>query len=164
MSFDRLAPHYRWMERVLAGGVMQRCRLAWLDKVCDARRVLVVGEGPGRFIERAVVAMLEAEFVCVDASGAMLERARAAVGKNARVQFVQASLPEWEPPIAQVDLIVTHFFLDCFPEPQLSQVVERLASAATADARWFLADFQVPASGARRLRARVLLAMAYRAG
>ena len=32
-----------------------------------------------------------------------------------------------------------------------------------ADARWLLADFQVPASGVRRLRARVLLAMAYRA-
>ena len=164
MSFDRLAPHYRWMEAVLAGRKLQRCRLAWLDEVRDSRRVLIVGVGPGRFLESALREMRGAEFVCVDASAAMLERARAAAertGESERVSFIHAALPEWEPERADFDLIVTHFFLDCFPEPMLSQVVARLANAATPDARWLLSDFQVPARGAARLRARVVLALAY---
>ena len=162
MSFDWLAPHYRWMEAVLAGRKMQRCRVAWLNEVGACRNVLVVGEGPGRFLEVAVAQMPDASFVCVDASGAMLERARVAVQGNSRVTFVHASLPEWEPPPAAFDLIVTHFFLDCFPEPLLQQVVARLAVAAMPEARWLLADFQIPERGLARLRARVLLALAYR--
>ena len=164
MSFDRLAPHYRWMEAVLAGRKLQRCRLAWLDEVRDCRRVLIAGVGPGRFLECAVREMRGSEFVCVDASGAMLERAREAArrtGESARVNFVHAALPEWEPERSDFDLIVTHFFLDCFPEPTLSQVVARLAAAAKPDAHWLLADFQIPARGAARLRARVVLALAY---
>ena len=164
MSFDRLAPHYRWMEAVLAGRKLQRCRVAWLGEVRDCRRVLIAGVGLGRFLESALRGMRGAEFVCVDASAAMLARARASAqrtGEDARVSFVHASLPEWKPERADCDLIVTHFFLDCFPEPQLSQVVARLASAATPDARWLLADFQIPPRGAARLRARLVLALAY---
>ena len=164
MSFDRLAPHYRWMEAVLAGRKLQRCRLAWLEKVRDCRRVLIVGVGHGRFLECALREMRDSEFVCVDASAAMLERACAAAqrtGESARVRFIHAALPEWEPARADFDLIVTHFFLDCFPEPMLSRVVARLAAAALPDARWLLADFQIPARGAARLRARMVLALAY---
>ena len=50
MSFDRLAPHYRWMEAVLAGGKLQRCRTAFLNEVKDARHALIVGDGNGRFL------------------------------------------------------------------------------------------------------------------
>ena len=165
MSFDRLAPHYRWMEAVLAGRVMQRCRLAWLGEVRDSRNVLVAGVGLGRFVGHALRVMPEARFTCVDASRAMLDRAGAAEEKAcgaARVQFVHAALPEWKPEPAAHDLIVTHFFLDCFPEPALTEVVARLASGAKTDARWLLADFQMPERGLRRLRARMVLSLAYR--
>lgn len=162
MSFDWLAPHYRWMEAVLAGQKMQRCRVAWLDEVHGCRNVLVVGEGPGRFLEVAMKHMPAAEFVCVDSSARMLDRAKAAVNGNLRAHFVHASLPEWEPTGGPFDLIVTHFFLDCFPAQMLGEVIARLAGAATDDSRWLIADFQVPARGLARLRARILLALAYR--
>lgn len=165
MSFDRLAPHYRWLERVLAGEKLQRCRLAWLGEVRNCRKVLVVGEGPGRFLSEAVRALPAAQFCCVDASAAMLERARVAWakagGEPARAQFLQAELPAWQPPAGVFDLVVTHFFLDCFPPGLLKAVVARLAAAAGADARWLLADFCVPARGAARLRARLVLWTAY---
>jgi SAM-dependent methyltransferase len=162
MSFDRLAPHYRWMEAVLAGRKMQRCRVAWLDTVLGCRNVLVVGEGPGRFLEIAAKLLPAAEFVCVDSSAGMLERAKAAAPENARVRFVQASLPAWKPTGGPFDLVVTHFFLDCFPAQTLDEVVATLAGSTTNDARWLLADFQIPACGIARLRARLLLALAYR--
>ena len=48
MSFERLAPFYRAMERVLAGGKLQHCRTVLLPRLGLVREVLVVGEGPGR--------------------------------------------------------------------------------------------------------------------
>jgi hypothetical protein len=50
MSFDRLAPHYRWLEWVLAGRKLQRCRTAFLDEIGRADATLLVGEGNGRFL------------------------------------------------------------------------------------------------------------------
>ena len=44
MSFDLLAPHYRWMEFILAGEKLQRCRTAFLDELPAARNILLVGE------------------------------------------------------------------------------------------------------------------------
>ena len=31
MNFDCLAPHYDWMEAVMAGGLLQRARMNWLE-------------------------------------------------------------------------------------------------------------------------------------
>lgn len=67
MSFDRLARHYRWMEAVLAGQTLQRARTAWLANVGTPRRALLAGEGNGRFLEAAVLALPTTRFLCVDA-------------------------------------------------------------------------------------------------
>src|SRR4051812_20630121 len=77
VSFDVLAPHYRWMELLLAGEKLQRCRTAFLKEVADARDVLIVGEGHGRFLVECRRRLPDARITCVDASERMLEVARA---------------------------------------------------------------------------------------
>lgn len=72
MNFDRLAPFYRAMETLAAGGKLQRCRLAFLGEIPIPRRVLLAGEGHGRFLvaegkvaglrSRVILAMLYAFF------------------------------------------------------------------------------------------------------
>jgi SAM-dependent methyltransferase len=165
VSFDRLAPHYRWMESILAGSLLQRCRLAWLDEVADARRVLIAGEGTGRFLAACAPRMPHARFTVVDSSSGMLAQAEArwrrAGGAADHLSVVHAALPEWTPPTGEFDLVATHFFLDCFPEPELRAVVERLSGAAAPAACWLLSDFEVPATGVARLRAKLVLALAY---
>jgi len=165
MSFDRLAPYYRLMERVLAGGKLQRCRLAWLSEVRHSRHALLAGEGHGRFLAGCVRRLPETHFTYVDASRAMLEQARQswlnAGGRVEQVAFVHAALPEWSPPAAAFDLIVTNFFLDCFPPTELAQVIAKLSEAAAPGAHWLVSDFRVPQRGWLRLRAQLILASAY---
>src|SRR5712671_6722984 len=48
VNFDVLARHYRWMELVLAGEKLQRCRTAFLGEIPAARNILLLGEGHGR--------------------------------------------------------------------------------------------------------------------
>jgi hypothetical protein len=50
MNFDRLAPHYHWMEKIFAGGLMQRCRTTFLPNTKNCRQALLVGEGTGKFL------------------------------------------------------------------------------------------------------------------
>lgn len=165
MSFDRIAPYYRMLELILAGGKLQRCRTSWLPEVNEAREILLVGEGHGRFLKVCAVRFPQACITCVDASAVMLRvaerRWREAGGNPDRVVFVHAELPAWRPPAARYDLLATHFFLDCFPPETLARVLAALAPAAAPGARWLVADFAVPDRGWRRWRAQIILALAY---
>jgi hypothetical protein len=165
MSFDGLAPFYRTMETLCAGRKLQKCRTAWLPEIPAPCSILLAGEGHGRSLEACRRQFPEAKIVAVDASAGMLEQARANLERkgldSSKVEFVHANLLEWKPPREAFDLIVTHFFLDCFPEDQLAAVVSQLAAGARPDAHWLLADFQVAPSGAARWRSRCILAMLY---
>lgn len=165
MSFDSLAPCYAGLERVLAGSLLQRARTHWAGQLAGRRRLLVagVGHGPG------LVALLRQHpamtAVAVDASERMVEAARAHAARAGiaphRLEFVHASLPEWNAPTGEFDAVATHFFLDCFPAGELRAVVAHLAKAATPDADWLVTDFSVPATGWRRRRALVVHTLMY---
>ena len=165
MSFDRLAPHYRWMEAVGAGDLMQRCRVRWLAEVRNARRVLCAGEGNGRMLSACAKALPECEFVVLDQSREMLVRAQRRWEKNGQHQqitFEQVDLREWDAGSERFDLVITSFFLDCFAADELQMVIKRISAATSPRARWLNSDFAVPSHGWQRVRAQVGLKMAYR--
>jgi ubiquinone/menaquinone biosynthesis C-methylase UbiE len=155
MGFDTLAPHYRWMEFVLAGEKLQRCRTAFLDEIKAARNILLLGEGHGRCLVECCRRFPGARIVCVDASERMLVQARKLDAPQ--VEFIHADILNWSPSGKSFDLIATNFFLDCFRPEQLEHVIAQVAAAATPRANWLLADFQTPPAGLRRIRSRLIL-------
>jgi ubiquinone/menaquinone biosynthesis C-methylase UbiE len=166
MSFDVLAPHYRWMEFVSAGNKLQHCRTAFLGRVATASRILILGEGNGRFLLECRRQFPDAKITVVDASSRMLARARRRLegqGFNGgRIDFICADALAWTPPERAFDLIVTHFFLDCFRADQLETLIPMLARAAAPRANWLFADFQAATEGWARFRSRVILWLMYR--
>jgi len=161
MSFDILAPHYRWMEFILAGEKLQRCRTAFLDEIPGARNILLLGEGHGRCLVECCRRFSKARITCVDASERMLaEAGRRLMRRNpeaAHVKFIQADVLNWMSTDETYDLIITTFFLDCFRPDQLEQIIPRFAACATPDANWLIADFQTPSAGLQRIRSRLIL-------
>ena len=160
MSFEILAPHYRWLEFFLAGEKLQRCRTAFLTPSLKAETILIFGEGNGRFLVECRRLFRSAKIVCVDASQNMLRLSRRRLFQNGfdegNSQFIHADALSWRPPTEAFDLVVTHFFLDCFREDQLDGLVKKIAQAARPNACWLLADFQIPERGLRRMRAQAI--------
>jgi ubiquinone/menaquinone biosynthesis C-methylase UbiE len=163
--FDPLAKHYDWLELVLAGKKLERCRNILWDDIPPFENALLVGEGHGKFLASLLQRNPNAKVTCVDASEEMLEVARNRLRRDAlpidRVEFVHAELPAWSPPAACFDLVATHFFLDCFPRDQLCAVINALKVATRPGACWLVSDFQIPKVGLRRLRARVIHRLMY---
>ena len=161
MNFDRLAPHYDWMEALTAGGRLQAARTAWLEELRDRRHILSVGEGHGRFGTACSGRFPHAELTCVEASSRMLARAQSrADGHRARIHWHCADVFQWEP-AGRFDAIVTCFFLDCFPPDALAEVIAKLAACASNDACWLVVDFAIPARGFARWRASIVHALMY---
>ncbi len=154
------------MEFVLAGEKLQDCRTAFLDRVAHAKKVLILGEGNGRFLRECRLRLPKAQIMCVDASAQMLASARKRAnipGHNSDdIKFIHADALTWAPAESDIDLFVTHFFLDCFRPEQLKLLIAKLTSVAAPRANWLLADFQAAASGLQRQRSRIILWMMYR--
>jgi ubiquinone/menaquinone biosynthesis C-methylase UbiE len=141
MNCDSIARWYRWIEYAAFGGALQRRRVALLPEVTDARSVLVLGDGDGRFLEKLVERSPSAHVNYIDLSGRMLKLARARAGSG-RVTYHQADALEIALPGRAYDLIVTHFFLDCFDETEAAQLVARVNRAACPHARWLVSEFR----------------------
>jgi hypothetical protein len=77
-----------------------------------------------------------------------------------RVHFVHENILKWTPR-KSYDLLVTHFFLDCFPGRELQAIIAKLASAAEPGAVWLIADFTIPRKRFARAHARLWLRMMY---
>lgn len=151
MSFDLIAPHYRWLETICFGNALQRARTFWIDKISRPSRALVCGEGNGRFLVELLRIHPGIEIDCVDASAAMLDLTRRRVLRRcpdslAGIRFFHCDLLNWRPRDSY-DLVVTHFFFDCFGDCEVRSLITKLALTADSNATWLLSDFVVPSRG-----------------
>lgn len=162
-GFNKLARVYRWMEYATFGPLLQQTRLQFVPEISAARRVLVLGDGDGRFCVRMLLAAPQAQAVAMDASAAMLHRlrlraVRAGVADRLTTVHGDASvaLPEGE-----FDLVCTHFFLDCLDDDAVGALALRVRRQCPG-AMWVVSEFAVP-HGAMRWPARGLVGLLYAA-
>lgn len=167
-GFDSLAAHYDWMEAVLAGKKLERCRNALWNLLPPITNVVLAGEGHGKFLVELLQRHPKARVTCVDGSAKMLEVSRKRLQHESlsiesdQVKFIHTDILEWCPPTCEFDLVVTQFFLDCFTHEQLSRLIPRLAAAAKTDASWLVSDFQIPGAGLAHWRAKAIHWLMYR--
>lgn len=163
-DFDRLAGLYRWMEYATFGNRLWRCRCAFLAHLGPCRKVLVLGDGDGRFTARMLDANRNIEVDAVDASPAMLGAlARRAAGHGSRLQLHLADARRWQPASAGYDLAVTHFFLDCLTDAEISSLAAKVRGCTAPGALWAVSEFATPQSRFGRLVARPVVAALYAA-
>ncbi|HEX5216233.1 MAG TPA: class I SAM-dependent methyltransferase [Vicinamibacterales bacterium] len=163
-NFDRVAGIYAWLERAAFGRDLERARVQFLDRARDCRNILVLGDGDGRALMQLLAAAPRASIRSVDASAAMLERAKNRVATLAgadRVVFEHADARRIELGAARYDAVVTLFFLDCFTTAEVEALVARVLNHLVPGGLWIYADFELPQNGVARLRGRAWLALLY---
>ena len=158
--FDRLAAHYWWIEAIAFGGWLHWCRTALLPEIADARRVLILGEGDGRFLADFLKVNVTATVDVIEASPKMVAITQRRIGDTERVRFHVRDARTFL--ITEVyDLVVTNFFLDCFPADELCEMIDKLAACLTPGGRWLIGDFTLPKKRIHRPHARLMLAVMY---
>jgi len=161
MNCDGIARWYWALEYLAFGRALERRRLEYLNDVADARHVLILGDGDGRFTAEFVRKNSGATVESVDLSGRMIAIASkrvAGFSTNVRFRVGDARSIAFE---GRYDLVVTHFFLDCFRNDELLGLVERVAQSCDAGARWVISEFGLPESGLERTLAWALVRFMY---
>ena len=163
-DFNLIARPYRWLESLTLGRALERCRTHYLPLLRDRRRALVLGDGDGRFLGQLLAHNPDLRADAVDTSIAMLrllrQRSEAATpDAEARLSLHHANALTF-PLAGGYDLVVTHFFLDCFTQAELDTLVTRVASALAPGALWLVSDFRIP-TGLMRLPAMAIVSRLY---
>jgi ubiquinone/menaquinone biosynthesis C-methylase UbiE len=159
MNSDPIARWYQLFEYLVFGRALQRRRLEFLKEVADVRSVLILGDGDGRFTAEFVKQNPQAVVESVDSSARMLQLAERRVG-SANVQF-RVGDARTIALSGKYDLVVTHFFLDCFTNEELDKLVERITGRCMPNARWLVSEFGLPLAGVPRFAARALIRIMY---
>jgi ubiquinone/menaquinone biosynthesis C-methylase UbiE len=162
MNCDPIARAYCYLEYGSFGSALQRRRCHFLPQLGESRKVLMLGEGDGRFLAEFVRRNPNAEVDYVDASAKMLALAQRRAGST-RVHFHHRNLLDATPPQGPYDTITTHFFLDCLSDNDITGVVQRIATTASPGARWVVSEFREPETGWRKLRAKLWVSGLYAA-
>jgi hypothetical protein len=92
----------------------------------------------------------------------MLRLLESRVGPARRqIHLHHADALVWKP-TGSYDLIVSHFFLDCFFPQQLEHLFDRILPHAQPGAHWLISEFAIPAQPWRAFPARALVTLLYR--
>ncbi len=112
---------------------MRRRREAFLFELGDPKRVLVLGDGDGRFLQVFAALYPRARIDAVDVSAKMVELAKARVPSAA---FHVADAREFAFEV-EYDLALAHFFFDCFDEQELAVLLGRIRTK-----QWLVSEFR----------------------
>jgi ubiquinone/menaquinone biosynthesis C-methylase UbiE len=133
LNCDRIARWYRWLEYAAFGGALRRRREAFLFELGNPQKVLVLGDGDGRFLQVFHALYPQAQIDAVDVSAKMIELARSRVD-GVEFHFCDAREFVFD---EEYDLAVAHFFFDCFEEEELAAMLKRIHTKS-----WLISEFR----------------------
>jgi SAM-dependent methyltransferase len=163
MNADRIASSYRWLEYAAFGLALEKARFDFLSHAAAARRVLILGEGDGRFLARLLLSNRNSCVAVIESSGRMIQLARSRVAPDdrLRVEFHQIDAVAQPLPSGPFDCVVSHFFLDILNCHDAEAVIGKVSAQLSPGASWLVSEFQEPSDGVPRLHARLWLAAMY---
>jgi ubiquinone/menaquinone biosynthesis C-methylase UbiE len=166
-SFDRIARPYRWLEYLSFGPLLEHCRFQYLGNLRDCRHALVLGDGDGRFAARLLAANPHITVEAVDSSGSMLRLLTGRVRRlgpdaMARLHTRQTNALALVPEAESYDLVVTHFFLDCFSDAEFAEIVRNIRPRLAANALWLVSEFAIPQQSLAAAISRFAVSSLYR--
>jgi ubiquinone/menaquinone biosynthesis C-methylase UbiE len=152
------------MEYLSFGPYLQQCRTLRLAEMASCRRALVYGDGDGRFLAELARRAPRVRVAAVDASSEMLRRTARRLPSNTDVRLLKADALTYEAaalPEAPFDLIVSHFFLDCFNEEELTALLAPVNRAAAQGAMWVVSEFAIPQAPVARQAGKLIVGGLY---
>lgn len=147
--FDKLAPWYHFLETISFGNQLQQCRISQLAEFKEVKKVLILGDGNGRFLESLLKSNNNAEIESLDISRNMIGLANARITSlrnSSKVIFINSDVFDWDFPKCKYDLVVTNFFLDCFAYSELINLIEKVSLSLKPEGKLIYGDFNVPNS------------------
>lgn len=154
VDYSLVARPYALLECLVFRRDLQQARVAHLSylmkslKSVEKPRVLLVGDGDGRFLEEILKNIGSIEVDYVDCSAGMLEVAKHRVSDDSRVSWYCCDFEDFTG--AGYDFISFHFFLDRFDSEERSRLIVQAGGMLKPRARVLVSDFDPSISRSKK--------------
>ena len=157
-QYDLVARFYPGLERCVFGFHLENARQAFYEFALQSDRILLVGEGNGRFLKSLLARKTGGSIYVVEKSSVMIRLAKDRIDNRGKtdLKFIEADIRCYAPE-QSFDCIVTHFFLDQFNPPAQQAIIERFKESTTENGTWINVDFIPP----RTMKGRALMWLQY---
>jgi tRNA (cmo5U34)-methyltransferase len=140
--FNSLAWIYDTLARVIFGKSIKNAQVCYLKEIPKGCNVLILGGGTGWIIRKLLQINPGVNIWYIEASSAMIQRARKKVAKfhKDRIHFIHGT-EDSVPTEINYNAVITPFFLDLFSMTSLKEVIRKIRKTLTPDALWLATDF-----------------------
>ena len=149
-DFSTLAPFYDLLGTVVFFGALRRSQNYFLRDLGSPSKVLILGGGTGTYLIDLLKTNDIESVDYVDISPGMIEKAERKFvksGSKTKVSFHCGGADVI--PQKKYDLIITNYFLDCFTNENLKDLIPALYELLTPDGKWLFTDFHKDESTGR---------------
>lgn len=141
-GFDRIAPYYDLLARIVFGKSIRRCQIEYLDIIPAEANVLILGGGTGWLLAELLKENPTCRVWYVEASIIMLEKAKRRNEELSRVSFIHGT----ERDINQIagvrfDAVFTNFYLDLFTSGSLDAALMNIKRAIRPGGKLLVSEF-----------------------
>ncbi|HTE29253.1 MAG TPA: class I SAM-dependent methyltransferase [Chryseolinea sp.] len=142
-SFDRIAPMYDVLARIVYGKSIRNSQTHLLEEIENAEQLLIIGGGTGWLLKEVLKVNANGKIHYVDASAQMIDHATRTCNdvSGNRVEYVHGT-EELLPRKPVFDAVIANFYFDLFPDEKLLQVLDRIVSALKPNAILLVSDFR----------------------
>jgi spermidine synthase len=144
-DFHLVAPVYTTFESLAYGEALSVARLAFIEIVLKAPRVLLIGEGNGRFLAACLANKTGGSVTVIDSSARMLQLLQRRISNievETRLDLVHVDFFDWDAKSAPFDVVVTHFFLDLFRPFTQRRFVDKLSALTHTESDWVDVEYR----------------------
>ena len=138
-NYKHIAWIYDWLAKIVFGRKQELAMKAFLDKIPDKAKILVVGGGTGKIINYLEDLSYQLEIDFVEPSANMISRAKKRQVSHLQVNFHHHSILELK--TADYDVIITNFFFDQFSQGQAQLILQHLKPKLRPNGSLIFSDF-----------------------
>lgn len=141
-TFDRIAPFYDRIARLVFGSSISEVQRVHLHELSSASDILILGGGTGWILKDVLAVNAVAQVVYLEASRRMIDlsRQRLSDADRGRVTFLHGTIDDLHGDNA-FDAIIGNFYVDLFPAEELLRVAKRIRGALRPKGKFLCADF-----------------------
>ncbi|MEP1095013.1 MAG: methyltransferase [Cyclobacteriaceae bacterium] len=136
-NFDFVAPFYDWLAMLVFGETIERSTSHYLSEIGKDANILIVGGGTGNILKSLPKCN---QITYLEKSVKMMTRSKRKA-RNRAMQFVEMDFLDFET-TDRYDFLICPFFLDCFQEATLTEVLNRIKQLLRYNGRLIVSDFQ----------------------
>lgn len=138
-GFDRLAPYYDLLSRLIYRGEIQNAQTQFLHKIPCGSDVLILGGGTGWIVSAIRNVQPDCRICFIDSASGMIEQAKKKNPEIQQVTFIQGTVADI--PSKKFSVIILPFFLDLFSEETLRQTIRKIEACSQSSSLWIITDF-----------------------